>query len=85
MKSWRTVPVSCALAFGAKISRWRVYDIELPNVSFIPQTTNAEGIPTLESVTEIQRNTQSYPFTALLGLRALATDTPARGAAQCHR
>ena len=44
-------------------------------VSFIQQTNNAEWQPTLESVTEIQRSTQSYPNTALLGLRALATDS----------
>jgi predicted phage tail protein len=31
--------------------------------------------PTLESVTEIQYNIQSYPNTALLGVQAVATDT----------
>jgi predicted phage tail protein len=30
--------------------------------------------PTLESVTEIQAGAQAYPYTALLGLRAVATD-----------
>jgi hypothetical protein len=55
------------LFFGA-------YDIQL-QVTFVQSVTNAEWVPTLESVTEIQVNTQSYPNTALLGLRALATDT----------
>jgi hypothetical protein len=34
----------------------------------------AKWKPTLESVTEIQSNTNAYPYTALLGLRAVATD-----------
>jgi len=34
----------------------------------------AKWLPTLESVTEIQHNTNAYPNTPLLGLRAVATD-----------
>jgi len=34
----------------------------------------AKWMPTLESVTEIQHNTNAYPNTPLLGLRAVATD-----------
>jgi len=49
------------------------YDIEL-QVTNVGTAINAEWQPTLESVTEIQSNTQTYPHTALLGLRALATD-----------
>jgi len=49
------------------------YDIELQVIS-VGTTIQAEWQPSLESVTEIQSNTQTYPSTALLGLRALATD-----------
>lgn len=50
-----------------------IYTIEL-QVTNVQSVTNAEWQPTLESVTEVQQSTQAYPYTALLGLRALATD-----------
>ena len=51
-----------------------MYDIEL-QLTNVNQTHNAEWEVQLESVTEIQSNVQAYPNTALLGLRAVATDT----------
>jgi predicted phage tail protein len=50
------------------------YDIEF-NLADVRFMANAQWEPMLESVTEVQHNTQAYPGTALLGLRALATDT----------
>jgi predicted phage tail protein len=50
------------------------YDIEF-NLADVRFMANAQWEPMLESVTEVQHNTQAYPGTALLGLRAVATDT----------
>jgi predicted phage tail protein len=50
------------------------YDIEFNLQNLPPFRDNAQWVPTLESVTEIQRNVERYPNTALLGLRTLATD-----------
>ena len=35
---------------------------------------NAQYQPTLESVSEVQRNANAYPNTVLLGLRSVATE-----------
>jgi hypothetical protein len=50
------------------------YDIEL-QMTNVQSVTNAEWVPTLESVTEIQHSEFGYYDTALVGIRALATDT----------
>jgi hypothetical protein len=50
------------------------YDIEL-QMTNVQSVTNAEWTPTLESVTEIQHSEFGYYDTALVGIRAIATDT----------
>ena len=71
----RPAPVSCALPFAVMASPQAVYDIQLRwagarNTSEL----RAKWMATLDSVTEILHNTNAYPNTALLGLRAVATD-----------
>ena len=52
-----------------------VYDIQLRfGGARIRDELRAKWQATLESVTEIVHNTNPYPYTALLGLRAVATD-----------
>ncbi|HEX6827131.1 MAG TPA: hypothetical protein VF077_12510 [Nitrospiraceae bacterium] len=52
-----------------------LYDLRIEYVSVHHQDENRDRWqPTLESVTQIQHNTQSYPNTALLGLQTVATD-----------
>ena len=51
------------------------YDIEVVwSHAFHIDEGRAAWIGTLESITEIQVNTNAYPNTALLGLRSIATD-----------
>src|SRR5262252_8584547 len=69
----RTAPVRLGIRRTVPLAR---YDIR---VEFVSAKNQVEGrdqwVPSLESVTEILHNTQSYPNTALLGIQALATDT----------
>ena len=52
-----------------------VYDIQLRFAGArFKHELRAKWLGTLESVTEILHNTNAYPNTALLGLRAVATD-----------
>ena len=50
-----------------------LYNIQL-QMTNVQSVTNAEWQPSLESVTEIQQGYYGYPDTALVGLRAIATD-----------
>ena len=78
---WSTFDVAAARTSVVRFAiRWQatsraVYDI---NVRFAgsrhTEELRAKWMATLESVTEILHNTNAYPNTALLGLRAVATD-----------
>jgi hypothetical protein len=69
----RTAPVR--LGIRRENLPFQAYDIQIARGG--PQHTDelrARFEPTLESVTEYLPNTDTYPYTAWLGLRALATD-----------